>query len=34
MGGRWSGGRLKEMKVKRDKDRQGWKREDEAQTER
>ncbi len=34
MGERRRGGRLKEMKVERDKDRQGWKEEDEARMER
>lgn len=34
MGERQRGGRLKEMKVERDKDRQGWKEEDEARMER
>lgn len=33
MGERRSGSRLKEMKVERDKDGQGWKEEDEAQME-
>lgn len=32
MGARRSGSRLKEMEVERDKDRQGWREEDEAQT--